>query len=206
MDSQYFTDSPAAADDELRTLDVTARGRSLRMQVSSRVFSGHRLDLGTAQLLHKAPTAPRTGTFLDLGCGWGALAVPLALESPQASVWAVDVNSRALDLTDRNARAHGCRNILVAHAEAALERARAEGVRFDLIWSNPPVRIGKSALHRMLTDWLSLLTDDGAAYLVVQRNLGADSLAAWLDTAGFPTRSIGSRKGYRILEARLRSL
>lgn len=202
MDTQYFTDSAPAADDELRTLSVRARGRELAMLASSRVFSGRRLDLGTAQLLDKAPEPPSTGTFLDLGCGWGPLAVVLGLKAPDADVWAVDVNSRAVDLTARNARANGAANVRALPAEEALESARREGVRFDLIWSNPPVRIGKGALHQMLTDWLSLLAPDGAAELVVQRNLGADTLAAWLSAEGFPTRGIASKKGYRILEVR----
>jgi 16S rRNA G1207 methylase RsmC len=64
------------------------------------------------------------------------------------------------------------------------------------------VRIGKAALHRMLADWLALLAEGGAAYLVVQRNLGADSLRAWLDGSGLPTRTVASKKGYRILEVR----
>jgi len=199
VDTQYFSDSSPAADDQLRTLSLRTRGHDLRMQVSGQVFSGHRLDLGTAQLLDKAPEPPASGTFLDLGCGWGPLAVVLGLEAPDARVWAVDVNSRAVDLTARNARANGAAGVQALHAPEALEAARRDGVRFDLIWSNPPVRIGKEALHTLLTDWLSLLADDGVAHLVVQRNLGADTLARWLGDHGFPTRALASRKGYRIL-------
>lgn len=199
---QYFSDSDPAPASEQRLLHVTARGHDLQMRVSDRVFSGGRVDLGTRQLLAEAPALPASGTFLDLGCGWGPLAVVMGLESPGAQVWAVDVNSRAIDLTHRNARTNGAVNVEVADAGEALGRARDEGVRFDVIWSNPPVRIGKDALHRMLADWLSLLAPDGVVYLVVQRNLGADSLAGWLEDAGFPTARIASKKGYRILETR----
>ncbi|MCI1641248.1 MAG: class I SAM-dependent methyltransferase [Actinomyces sp.] len=202
MDDQYFTDSAPADEDELRTLTVRTRGRELRMQTSGRVFSSHRLDLGTAQLLDKAPAPPPSGRFLDLGCGWGPLAVVLALEAPRAEIWAVDVNSRAVDLTARNAAANGASGVRALPAAEAFERARRDGLRFDLIWSNPPVRIGKASLHRMLADWLALLAEGGAAYLVVQRNLGADSLRAWLDESGLPTRTVASKKGYRILEVR----
>lgn len=205
MDDQYFTDQAPAGTDELRTLHLGVRGLDLEMRVSDRVFSGSRLDLGTRQLLAEAPAVPTSGTLLDLGCGWGPLAVVMAAESGDARVWAVDVNSRALDLARRNAVANGVGDRMeVAHAGEALERARRDGVRFDLIWSNPPVRIGKDAMHTMLTDWLSLLSEDGVAHLVVQRNLGADSLITWLNSEGFPAAKTASKKGYRIIEVRPR--
>ena len=87
-------------------------------------------------------------------------------------------------------------------AEEALKIVAAQRVTFDVIWSNPPIRIGKKALHELLTTWLSLLSHDGVAYLVVQKNLGADSLTAWLCDQGFPSEKIASKKGYRIIEVR----
>ena len=203
MDDQYFSDQAPASADPLRTLHLSVRGLDLDMRVSDRVFSGSRLDLGTRQLLAEAPGVPASGTLLDLGCGWGPLAVAMARESARGRVWAVDVNSRALDLARRNAEANGVGDrVEVARAEEALRRARTEGVRFDLIWSNPPVRVGKDAMHAMLTDWLGLLDEGGRAYLVVQRNLGADSLIAWLNGEGFPASKVASKKGYRIIEVR----
>ncbi|MDC4233060.1 methyltransferase [Actinomyces sp. B33] len=202
MDEQYFTDHRPAADEELRTLLLDSRGHDLRMLVSPRVFSASRLDLGTRQLLDLAPSLPDRGSLLDLGCGWGPIAVTMALESPGAAVLAVDVNSRALDLTRRNARANGCENLTVAPADEALAASRERGDRFDVIWSNPPVRIGKEAMHRLLDEWLSLLSEDGRAYLVVQRNLGADSLIAWLCGRGYRAVKFASKKGYRIIEVR----
>jgi 16S rRNA G1207 methylase RsmC len=54
-------------------------------------------------------------------------------------------------------------------------------LRFAAIWSNPPIRVGKAVLHEMLLTWLPRLADGGTAYLVVQKNLGSDSLQRWLD-------------------------
>lgn len=200
MDEQYFTDSQPASADELHLLRDHVRGFDLEMWVSDRVFSSGRIDLGTRQLIAEAPALPSRGTFLDLGCGWGPLAVTMALESPEASVWAVDVNSRAVDLTARNASRNEADNVQALHAEEALKIVAAQEVTFDVIWSNPPIRIGKKALHELLTTWLSLLSHDGVAYLVVQKNLGADSLTAWLRDQGFPSEKIASKKGFRIIE------
>lgn len=172
----------------------------MTLKASNKVFSSTSLDLGTAQLLAKAPPLPETGTFLDLGCGWGPIAVTMALDAPKASVWAVDVNEKALALTRLNCRSQNIKNVLVMQADVALSEAEAKDVTFDVIWSNPPIRIGKEPLHAMLTQWLGRLAPDGHAYLVVNRNLGADSLARWLRGEGFTVEKIASRKGFRILD------
>ena len=199
MDEQYFTDSSPATADEVRTIEVSARGFDLSMGVSSRVFSGSKLDLGTRQLLEIAPDLPEGGTFLDLGCGWGPIATIMSLESPNAAVWAVDVNSRAVDLTQRNAQSNGASGVRALKAEEALAASRESDTRFDVIWSNPPVRIGKD---EMLLAWLGRIAPTGVAYLVVQRNLGADSLITWLNGQGLQASKYASKKGFRIIEVR----
>ncbi|NNG39566.1 methyltransferase [Flexivirga sp. ID2601S] len=193
MSDHYFTAQPASAD-ERRTINVPLAGRTRAVQVAPGVFSPDRIDQGTSVLLQHAPPPPSDGTFLDLGCGWGPIALSLGLLSPDAHVWGVDVNERALDLLAHNAADLGLSNVHGATAEQV-----PAGQRFDLIWSNPPIRVGKQALHDLLTTWLPRLTDDGVAYLVVQRNLGSDSLQKWLTERGFAAERFTSVKGFRIL-------
>ena len=160
MAEQYFSAEPASKDVR-RTLNVTLRGHEATAQVSNGVFSGSRVDLGTSVLLKHAPEPPLTGDFLDLGCGWGPIALTLAFESPEANVWAVDVNERALDLTHANAQANGHTNIHTAQVDESSTPLPAENqpafcetvpsdLTFDVIWSNPPIRVGKEALHTLL--------------------------------------------------------
>ena len=205
MAEQYFAAEPAS-NDVRRDLHVLLRGHEADVEVSNGVFSASRLDLGTSVLLKHAPQPPECGTFLDLGCGWGPIALALALASPQADVWAIDVNERALDLTAVNARRNGCEHVRTARTDAQglvmQEHDLPGDLRFDLIWSNPPIRIGKEALHTLLMAWLPRLAPGGEAYLVVQRNLGADSLTAWLaqTLAGrFDVDKLSSSKGFRII-------
>jgi 16S rRNA (guanine1207-N2)-methyltransferase len=157
------------------------------------VFARDGVDPGTKLLLLEAPAPPATGDLLDLGCGYGPIAVALARRSPGATVWAVDVNERARALTVANSAALG--NVRVAAPEEV-----PGAIRFETIWSNPPIRIGKAALHELLLAWLPRLAPGGRALLVVQKHLGADSLARWLDERGFPTTRLCSRVGYRLLE------
>ncbi|TFH53525.1 methyltransferase domain-containing protein [Actinomyces viscosus] len=201
MSEHYFTASPAVEAEE-RTHRFTIRGVEHTVVTASGVFSADRLDKGTQVLLDHVPDPPQTGTFLDLGCGWGPIALALAGAAPGATVLAADVNERSLALTARNADAAGLGNVRVRPAEELLAWLRETSTSVDLIWSNPPVRIGKEALHDLLLTWLALLSDDGEAWLVVLKNLGADSLAAWLTGQGWDVSRQASSKGFRVLRVR----
>jgi 16S rRNA G1207 methylase RsmC len=190
----YFTAQPAS-DDERRTRTVHLAGRELEVEVAAGVFSPGGVDKGTSVLLSRVPAPPPSGNLLDLGCGWGPIAISLALEAPHATVWAVDVNERALDLVRRNAERLGLGNV-----RAALPDDVPAGLEFDTCWSNPPIRVGKQALHDLLTRWLPRLADGAEAWLVVQKNLGSDSLARWItDALGLAVDRQASSKGFRVL-------
>lgn len=191
----YFSAEPASPA-ELRERQVTLAGRTVGVHTAGGVFSPDGIDKGTAVLLKHTPEPPAEGTFLDLGCGWGPLALTLGLSSPAATVHAVDVNRRALDLVTRNATALDLPGI---HALEPQEVP--DGTAYDLIWSNPPIRVGKEVLHGMLRSWLPRLAPGGQAWLVVQKNLGADSLIRWLATE-FPALTVdrpATSGGFRLI-------
>jgi len=193
--THYFDEQPAVGSDR-RSVDVALPDIAFTIQTDRGVFSHGHVDTGTALLLREAPAPASTGDLLDLGCGSGAIAMALALRSPAATVWAVDTNERARELTTHNAEHNGLGNV-----RAAAPSDVPADIRFATIWSNPPIRIGKAALHDLLAGWLDRLSDDGTAILVVQKHLGADSLQRWLEHAGFPTRRIASRAGFRLFES-----
>ncbi len=190
----YFDSSPEVASRPGEVV-LALEDATVRLRTDRGVFSASRIDPGSLILLRAAPPPPPTGDLLDLGCGYGPIAVTLARRSPAAMVWAVDVNERAVELVRENGAALGLANLRAVTPDAV----PAE-VRFAAIWSNPPIRVGKDALHRLLLDWLVRLEDGGRAWLVVQKHLGADSLAAWLAAEGYPTARRASKQAYRILE------
>jgi len=192
----YFSPDPGTPH-RPRRLSVRLRGRDVEVGTDAGVFSAGRLDLGTRVLLREAPDPPVTGDLLDLGCGWGPLALSMAMAAPRARVWAVDVHPRAEELTAGNAAEQGLHGV-----RACLPEQVPEEISFAAIWSNPPIRVGKADLHALLLRWLPRLTSGAEAHLVVQRTLGADSLQAWLGPAlgaGFSVRRAGSAKGYRVI-------
>jgi 16S rRNA (guanine1207-N2)-methyltransferase len=196
MGEHYFSQEPAGPGTRQR-MTVTIAGREADVVTASGVFSQDRLDLGTRVLLRSVPPPPAAGDVLDLGCGWGPLALTMATLAPGARVWAVDVNPRAVELTAENAARLG-----LAGVRAVAPDEVPDDVTFGAIWSNPPIRVGKAALHELLGRWLPRLAPGGEAYLVVQRNLGADTLHRWLEAEladGFTVGRQGSAKGYRVL-------
>jgi 16S rRNA (guanine1207-N2)-methyltransferase len=192
MGGHYFDQRPDA-EDRRREIKVRLAGRDLNLMTSSGTFSPDHLDKATEVLMNEAPLPTSPGTYLDLGCGWGPIALSLVLSAPGSMVWAVDVNERARELTALNAKRHRLELRVAAPTGVPGE------VEFDEIWSNPPVRIGKDSLHLLLATWMPRLKRGGRAYLVIGKNLGSDPLQRWLTDSGWPTERIASSRGFRVL-------
>ena len=195
MAEHYFSADPSVP---FTRAPVRARvwGHDVELESGSGVFAQGRLDIGTSVLLRETEP-PGPGRYLDLGCGYGVIGLAIAVAQAGATVDAVDVNERALLLATDNAVSLG-----VADRYLAATPDRLPPASYDEIWSNPPIRIGKQALHALLLSWLPRLTPGGRAVMVVGKNLGADSLATWLGEQGYPTTKLASAKGFRVLESR----
>lgn len=193
----YFSEQPTG-EFKPKKIVTAIDGQRVELLTAGGTFSPDHMDTGTAILLEHAYQAPNSGNLLDLGCGWGPIALTLAKKNPEATVWAVDVNERSLELTRMNAEKLGLKNIRVAHVDAV----PAE-LTFTGIWSNPPIRVGKEALHEILNKWLVRLDKECEAYLVVSKDLGADSLLKWMQAefADLQSERIETAKGFRIIRS-----
>ena len=203
MANEHYFSSVPGSELKYRTIHARLLGQDYELVTANGVFSPDRIDTGTQVLLATVPTAPPGGNVLDLGCGWGPVALTLALESPHATVWAVDVNERALDLVRANAK-----KLSIPNINAVTPENVPADITFTSIWSNPPIRVGKNELHGMLEHWLPRLDVGSDAWLVVQRNLGSDSLHRWMDATlpdDFAITRAATNKGYRVLRVRRRA-
>jgi 16S rRNA G1207 methylase RsmC len=196
VSEHYFSADPSVPF-RREPLTATVWGRTLTLTSGAGVFSRGHLDHATA-VLFRETSPPAGGRILDLGCGYGVIGLAIAAASPEAVVTGVDVNERAVLLANENAAALG----IADRFTACLPDAVADDATYDEIWSNPPIRIGKPALHSLLLRWLPRLQPDGRAVMVVGKNLGADSLQRWLGEQGYPTTRLASAKGFRVLEVR----
>ena len=197
----YFSETPGSTF-KPKNIQVEINGSLVSVTTSGGIFSPDHIDQGTGILLNHLDEAPPSGNILDIGCGWGPIALALASHSPKATIWAIDVNERSLELTAANAAKLGLTNI---------KTCKPEDVPVDLvfsgIWSNPPIRVGKEILHEILPKWLPRLADGAEGYLVVQKNLGADSLHRWLEDSlpqDFSTIRVETAKSFRILRVKNR--
>jgi 16S rRNA (guanine1207-N2)-methyltransferase len=198
-EEHYFSQEPSSALKTI-TIQIPVAGQIVDVTTASGTFSPQQLDVGTSVLIDQMDLVPESGNLLDLGCGWGPIALNLAKLRPNAKVWAVDVNTRSIELTAGNAKTLGIPNI-----ETSLPEEVPVDLQFRGIWSNPPIRIGKKELHELLLKWLPRLEAGGEAYLVVQKNLGSDSLQKWLTevlAGDFEVSRHTSIKTYRVLKVK----
>jgi 16S rRNA (guanine1207-N2)-methyltransferase len=198
MSSDHYFSQEPKSDYQPKQIELDVAGEVFKVNTASGTFSPLRLDVGTSVLIDHLELAPKDGNILDLGCGWGPIALNLAKHSTSAMVWAVDVNSRSLELTAENAKIVGLENI-----QSATPDSVPKEIMFSGIWSNPPIRVGKKQLHELLLTWLPRLEKNASAYLVVQKNLGSDSLQKWLTETlvdGYEVSRLTSVKTYRILK------
>ncbi|MBN9613035.1 MAG: methyltransferase [Actinobacteria bacterium] len=208
MNQHYFSEAPSG-DFTPREIEVELAGETRRLITAGGVFSPEHLDQGTQVLLrtlagpdtrlrgaHEAPEAH--GPILDIGCGWGPIALDAALRHPDATVWAIDVNERARELTASNAEQLGLTNVRVAASDDVPDELRFRSIR-----SNPPIRVGKEVLHGILREWLPRLTEGGTAHLVVAKHLGAESLQRWIgaEFPGLEVSRMARDKGFHVIAA-----
>ena len=197
MAQHYFSEDPEVERRE-REVVFEVGGKVISAKSVSGTFSTSGLDQGTKVLLTLHEYFPKTGEVLDIGSGWGPIALSIASLCPKTKVFAVDVNGRAISQTKENASRLGLTNVF-----AYLPEQLDKNLEFDAIWSNPPIRIGKKALHALMRDYLPRLKGGGSAYLVVQKQLGAESFQKWLSTEfqGFEVSKVANSKGYRVIRA-----
>jgi 16S rRNA (guanine1207-N2)-methyltransferase len=201
-EDHYFSQEPSSPL-KPKTIQIPVAGEMVDVTTASGTFSPTQLDFGTEVLIEQMDLAPDSGNLLDLGCGWGPIALNLGKLRPNTKVWAVDVNTRSVELTQANAKKLGISNITALPPDQV-----PADLRFSGIWSNPPIRIGKKELHELLLMWLPRLDSGAEAYLVVQKNLGSDSLQKWLTeelATGFEVSRYTSIKTYRVLKIKKNS-
>lgn len=192
-DNHYFDENPNSPSNRQK-IEVELGGKSISISTDSGVFSSNGVDKGTQILLKHTAFAVERGEVIDLGSGWGPISIHLALINPKLRIRSVDINSRANQLLQENIT-----NLSLENIECTtLDEIAADSI--DQIWSNPPIRIGKQSLHELLMQAFSKLKAGGEAFLVVQKHLGSDSLAKWLETEqGHEVQRLDNSKGFRVL-------
>ena len=194
MNDQYYTADPTSESNPVPCA-FPYRGHGLNFMTDAGVFSKGELDVGSRLLLDALPTF--TGDVLDIGCGWGAIGVAIAKANKNAKVTMVDVNRRALDLCRQNCQ----RNGVTAEVIESDGMAEVMGRKFDAIVTNPPIRAGKQVIYKMFADAAQSLNLDGALYLVIRKQQGAESCVKYLKTLFHEVEKLDKSGGFWVLKA-----
>ena len=195
--NQYFDEIPQV---ESRPVKVSFNydGNDLIFTTDRGVFSYEKIDKATRILLdifNEKYYGQKPRSIADVGCGYGVIAICMAKKYPQSEITAIDVNQRALELCKKNVVENNIENVF---AESA---SKYDDEKYDLIISNPPIRVGKEALYELLSYWSKKLNDKGQMWLVIAKNLGADSVAAYLEfELKLNVKRVASKKGFRVLK------
>ena len=195
MNDHYYSADPNS-EHKYQTAEWTYRGHALRFTTDAGVFSKGEVDYGTATLL-KALPEEMNGRILDLGCGWGAVGVSLGRAYPDCDIVMSDVNRRALELSEKNAKANGV-SVQIVESDG-LENVPGS---FDYIITNPPIRAGKQVIYKMFSDSAEKLTEKGQLYLVIRKQQGAESALKYLKTIFSEVDTIEKSGGFWVIRCR----
>ncbi len=196
VSEHYFSENPTSPE-ERGLIRTSLRGINFEFETSSGVFSHRRVDSGT-RLLVESMKVPEKGRVLDLGCGIGVIGIVAAKLNPALEVWMTDVNSRAVSLAESNAK----RNRVKAIVKQGSLYEPVNGVKFDLIITNPPMSAGIDAVVRPMIEGASAhLVSGGAFQLVVQSNKGGKTLSKIIEETFSNIEVTARGGGFRVFTA-----
>jgi len=195
MDHYFSRDAGPPADPQRTT--VRLGSEPLALWTARGVFSWRSLDRGTELLIAALEVAPGE-RILDLGCGYGPLAVYVSRHEPTAEVIATDVNPRAVELAARNLEQYGrsAWSCLLADALAPFGDAP-----LDVIATNPPIRAGWRVVFPMVDDAPRVLRPGGRFYAVARTRQGADTLMKRIAGAFGNCEIVRRGSGYKVMRA-----
>lgn len=201
----YFMEGPESRSAP-QTIEVHLKGRTFHFLTDHDVFSKDGLDRGSRFLLetfmeHWGDQGGLSGEpfrILDMGCGWGAIGIILATIYPRARVVLVDINPRAVRLTEENIRRHALLNAVARLSDGA---ENIQGERFDAVLLNPPIHAGKETVFRLYRDAYTVLDASGSLWVVIQKKHGAPSTLKYLQTLFDHVQTVERNAGYQILHA-----
>ena len=198
MTNHYYSENPDTAHDFEEWL-FELKGKIFRFVTDSGVFSRETVDYGSRVLIDAFDweELQSGGKILDVGCCYGPIGLAIAFES-QRMVEMVDINSRAVELAQGNAKRNQIKNVEI-HQSNIYEDVQEEG--YAAIVSNPPIRAGKKVVHEILTEAYPRLKIGGTLTIVIQKKQGAPSAQKkMLETFG-NAEIITKDKGYYIIKS-----
>jgi len=197
MSEHYFSKQPQSKRSP-KQWKYQLRGNEFRFTSDVGVFSKNEVDFGSRLLIEQFTEPNVEGDLLDLGCGYGPIGISLAASYPKRNVVMSDVNERAIQLAEKNAKNNQISNVEVARSDGF---SGLTNRMFAAVVTNPPIRAGKRTVHQLFEDSKKALKEDGTLWVVIQKKQGAPSAKEKIDHVFGNVEVIARRKGYYLLRA-----
>lgn len=161
------------------------------------VFSKKNIDYGSRLLLETYLKENITNVeVLDVGCGYGFIGIVISILT-SSYVDMIDINKRAIHLTKRNIKRYDNfkGNAFLSDAYSEIHK------KYDVIITNPPIRVGKEKLLEILNGAFDYLKENGTLYFVIRKDQGALTIKKILEE-NKSVEIINKDKGYLILKVK----
>ncbi|WP_153732594.1 class I SAM-dependent methyltransferase [Sporosarcina obsidiansis] len=198
MGEHYYSKNPQVSSAP-KEWKAEIRDKVFSFTTDAGVFSKSGIDEGSRLLVETFKEPTIRGDLLEIGCGYGPIALSIASAFPDRLVHMVDVNERALALSKINAEKNGIQNVEV-YESSGVDRVEVD--QFAAILTNPPIRAGKHTVFSFYQGAYEKLAQGGELWVVIQKKQGAPSTIEYLRNLFGTVQTVAKKKGYFILLAK----
>ena len=198
MSDHYYSNKPQT-ESKPRQWKFTLLGFEFKFETDAGVFSKSEVDFGSRVLIDTFEMPEVEGDVLDVGCGYGPIGLSIAKANPERFVHMLDVNTRALQLAEKNASVNGVQNVRIFESDGL---SNVGDVKVAAILTNPPIRAGKETVFRFYDGAFEKLVSGGELWVVIQKKQGAPSSVSHLEEMFSEVDVVEKKKGYWIIRAK----
>ncbi len=198
MSNHYYSNKPEV-ESKPRLWKFTLLGFEFKFETDAGVFSKSEVDFGSRVLIDAFEMPEVEGDVLDVGCGYGPIGLSIAKANPERFVHMMDVNTRALQLAQKNASVNGVQNVRIFESDGL---SNVGDVKAAAILTNPPIRAGKETVFRFYDGAFEKLKSGGELWVVIQKKQGAPSSVSHLEEMFSEVDVVEKKKGYWIIRAK----
>ncbi|KFF56668.1 class I SAM-dependent methyltransferase [Bacillus stercoris] len=199
MSEHYYSEKPSVKSNK-QTWSFRLRNKDFTFTSDSGVFSKKEVDFGSRLLIDSFEEPEVEGSILDVGCGYGPIGLSLASDFEDRTIHMIDVNERAVELSNENAEQNGITNVKIYQSDLFSNVDSAQ--TFASILTNPPIRAGKKVVHAIFEKSAEHLKASGELWIVIQKKQGAPSAIEKLEELFDEVSVVQKKKGYYIIKAK----
>lgn len=196
--NHYYSETQEGLASKPETYVFNFKDHRFIFKTDAGVFSKHYIDFGSFTMLEAFTPNKLQGAILDVGCGYGPIGIVLSTLYDRDVVM-VDINERAIELAQHNIMEN---NASKAKAQKSyLYDSLDENIKYSSIVTNPPIRAGKSVVHKIYEDATNYLLPGGELWVVIQKKQGAPSSMKKMEEVFGNCEVVCKNKGYYILKS-----